>query len=504
MSNADSAMWNNSCDMMMMDMTCWTAVWNQYASDMQMAQANYNTAVNNAATTFSGIESGAWTTWVSDEQTAWDQYELDIADAASIATQAEIDALATWQGLADTAEAVWNTAATTADAVYQVAATAADTAWTTAERDASATRSTAETTAQAVYDQAERDASAVWDAAEAAATLTYDAAVLVADNAFATENTAAQLQYDQAVADADSDWGIAQADARADYDLAVQAADDAWVIAEAAANTAYENSIAVATTIWVASEAAARGMMEFNIAFARTIAEGAMAVANASLTMSLDSALLTATNEMNAAQTALESGPAAFDSLRAISGVTSVPDTTLGQSAEVAKQFVLGWYQGVLNTVNGVQDIAVGAVNLSISTSMVGVLTDEPQLESPDWSRGGLVHESDAVHGRSKFIGGQSAVTLMAAIPALSLPTLTPGVGWYPRFHVSYRVGATWFDGGTGVLTSVARPHIVLGMRFTLPAVPIVNPAAASSTFYAGSCARAAGLAFLRGWNIFL
>ncbi|MBC8353248.1 MAG: hypothetical protein H8E66_14720 [Planctomycetes bacterium] len=85
----------------------------------------------------------------------------------------------------------------------------------------------------------------------------------------------------------------------------------------------------------------------------------------------------------------------------------------MGLGVTIAGEYYKGLGQGVLNVVNGVQDIAVGTANFAVNTSPAGMLIDVPQLESSDWSRGMLVHESDATHGWSKFIGGESAVTLM-------------------------------------------------------------------------------------------
>jgi hypothetical protein len=77
---------------------------------------------------------------------------------------------------------------------------------------------------------------------------------------------------------------------------------------------------------------------------------------------------------------------------------------------------LMGELQGTLNIVNGIQDVGVGILNLSsfLSNPVMHV-----PIESWDWSRGVATVESgtpggwDDTHGWSKFIGGESAVSLI-------------------------------------------------------------------------------------------
>lgn len=84
--------------------------------------------------------------------------------------------------------------------------------------------------------------------------------------------------------------------------------------------------------------------------------------------------------------------------------------------------------QGGLNTVNGVQDAAIGIVNLApiihnhTAGNFVNYLGNQAGFDidvrsgyipSPDWSRDLIVPSSDYHHGASKFLGGQGAVTLL-------------------------------------------------------------------------------------------
>ncbi len=78
-----------------------------------------------------------------------------------------------------------------------------------------------------------------------------------------------------------------------------------------------------------------------------------------------------------------------------------------------------GTAQGLLNTVNGVQDAAVSTGNLGLGIwNSSGALICDKELEyidSPDWSKDVIVKESATAHEISKFLGGQGAVTVMTA-----------------------------------------------------------------------------------------
>jgi hypothetical protein len=90
------------------------------------------------------------------------------------------------------------------------------------------------------------------------------------------------------------------------------------------------------------------------------------------------------------------------------------------EEASVVGQFFKGAGQGVLNTLNGVQDIGIGLANLSLDTGPIGFVKDIAEqatgvnldIPSPDWSRGKITHESDFVHNASKIIGGNAAVIM--------------------------------------------------------------------------------------------
>gem|GEM_PF-2174972 len=92
-------------------------------------------------------------------------------------------------------------------------------------------------------------------------------------------------------------------------------------------------------------------------------------------------------------------------------------------NSECAKAAALGAMagtaQGLLNTVNGVQDAAVGTANLGLGIwNASGALICDKELEyidSPDWSKDVVVKESTTAHEVSKFLGSQGAVTLMTA-----------------------------------------------------------------------------------------
>jgi RHS repeat-associated protein len=92
-------------------------------------------------------------------------------------------------------------------------------------------------------------------------------------------------------------------------------------------------------------------------------------------------------------------------------------------NSECAKAAAIGTLtgtaQGLLNTVNGVQDGAVSTANLALGIwNNSGALICDKELgyiDSPDWSKDVIVIESDIAHEVSKFLGGQGAITLVTA-----------------------------------------------------------------------------------------
>ncbi|OQA02566.1 MAG: tRNA(Glu)-specific nuclease WapA precursor [Planctomycetes bacterium ADurb.Bin401] len=78
-----------------------------------------------------------------------------------------------------------------------------------------------------------------------------------------------------------------------------------------------------------------------------------------------------------------------------------------------------GTAQGLLNTVNGLQDIAVASLNSQLGIwSYSGALIGDKQLNgigSPDWSKDLIVKESQTAHDISKFLGSQGLLTLITA-----------------------------------------------------------------------------------------
>ena len=118
-----------------------------------------------------------------------------------------------------------------------------------------------------------------------------------------------------------------------------------------------------------------------------------------------------------------------------------------GQSAQVydevspfwagAKGFGLGLGQGVVNTVNGLQDMGIGLLNtpallangIAKAEEAVGILNGNdpirmPYIPSPDWSRNLVTYEpgqpgtwSDS-HGWSKFAGATGVAAAYEAVSA--------------------------------------------------------------------------------------
>jgi hypothetical protein len=79
---------------------------------------------------------------------------------------------------------------------------------------------------------------------------------------------------------------------------------------------------------------------------------------------------------------------------------------------EIWKSYERGIGQGVLNTINGLQDSAIGILNTAIHAGPGGTLLDVAEIfgattrfKSPDWSKGLLGSESEFAHKASKFLG---------------------------------------------------------------------------------------------------
>jgi len=88
----------------------------------------------------------------------------------------------------------------------------------------------------------------------------------------------------------------------------------------------------------------------------------------------------------------------------------------------VAAAGAKGLGQGVLNTVNGVQDVGIGVLNtpaFAWNWTAGWVLPECPYIPSPDWSRGKLTYEDPILHDASKFLGGSGVTVLAPFVPKL-------------------------------------------------------------------------------------
>jgi len=276
------------------------------------------------------------------------------------------------------------------------------------------------------------------------ANTAYDTAILNADNAFAAEETAAKLDYDAAIAAADVDWDIAQANAQSDYDIAIAAARDDWNVATSNAFAAHENSISVATAIWQASEVAARTMFESTMTFTIQIAQAASVLTESNLQLALSTARTNADVAAETAYLALESALGGSTSMTttfaAISNSGSNSTSSWGWGGfTIAGEFFRGMGQGVLNTVNGVQDALIGMANIpaagvnmiAFAEEQLGIINPEDSIRisyisSPDWSRDMVVYESDGAHTVSKVAGG---IAVLAAVSAARIASAAGAAG---------------------------------------------------------------------------
>ena len=95
-------------------------------------------------------------------------------------------------------------------------------------------------------------------------------------------------------------------------------------------------------------------------------------------------------------------------------GPTRMTDPT-GLNGEWSA-FGWGLVQGLLNTANGLQNVAIGTANTyyaQLNWTVGWVVPNIPYIKSPDWSRGRAVDESDAVHEWSTYLGGTGAAFLI-------------------------------------------------------------------------------------------
>ena len=191
----------------------------------------------------------------------------------------------------------------------------------------------------------------------------------------------------------------------------------------------------------------------------------------------------------------------------------------------------VGAGQGVLNTINGVQDAAIGFMNLPASQvngiasglEAIGILDSNPEsplrvpyIPSPDWSRGVLSHEGGSgwadSHNWSKGLGGFGVLVIAPNIQPLTIIGGRTAIA--QEFHVIYQPGTRgpWIH-GTGIrigrlrVTRMKANQVIEHVDskiFTVKLPIVFTRAAAQTGARTHSCVAAAARAFLRGWIPFL
>jgi hypothetical protein len=119
---------------------------------------------------------------------------------------------------------------------------------------------------------------------------------------------------------------------------------------------------------------------------------------------------------------------------------------------------VLGGLQGSVNIVNGLQDIAIGLMNLpALLTNGIASLEESagilpegslrvPYIASPDWSYGLITEEDALAHDISKFVGSSGLLLGYSLGAEISLFSgnfrLAPfgnrtghAIGRFPHYH---------------------------------------------------------------------
>jgi hypothetical protein len=100
--------------------------------------------------------------------------------------------------------------------------------------------------------------------------------------------------------------------------------------------------------------------------------------------------------------------------------------------------FHFGAAQGVLNSANGVTDIAIGTLNLGVHilNPLGSALDLNPQLPLVDWSKGWITNEDPELHEWSKWLGGNGVVILGGALlGAVNLNT-NSAVGHFGLYEI--------------------------------------------------------------------
>jgi hypothetical protein len=136
----------------------------------------------------------------------------------------------------------------------------------------------------------------------------------------------------------------------------------------------------------------------------------------------------------------------------------------------VGSEGFMGGVQGGANTVNGVQDGAIGMVNLlgfayNYSAGLIPGAPRAQYIPSPDWSDNLVRPEDPTAHAASKFLGG-TGVTML--VPGGQFKMATAGLG---------RVQAL-AQAANGTLVPITRTVVVAGTRTVAIAAPGVAGAA--------------------------
>ena len=167
----------------------------------------------------------------------------------------------------------------------------------------------------------------------------------------------------------------------------------------------------------------------------------------------------------------------------------------------------IGWglLQGVANTANGLQDMAVGFANLGLvqlnktiwNCNKLGLEIPQIWIPSPDWSRGMFTEEYNGgwwtdTHGWSKWSGANGVMALVGVFAPKM--TVSVGEGGPPSgVHFTFKVGDQWYHAagryGQQTISKVRdNPLTRLNLQtmettkpwFTLENIPILSSRAAT------------------------
>ena len=153
----------------------------------------------------------------------------------------------------------------------------------------------------------------------------------------------------------------------------------------------------------------------------------------------------------------------------------------------------------VLNTMNGLTDIAIGTLNfgMTMACPLGAILGLIPKIPTADWSNGLLTVEDPTSHEWSKWLGGNGVVLLVSAYSFLATAPVRGAFAGLIDGHAAGQGFTGVFDSVTGQV--LLRPSRVFAAGESIPAGWVARQGGhnAVSTLLGGSRANHLGYAVI-------